>query len=271
MYKVKFKWRNVAAIAACLAVTIFASCEPGDEPVDNGADITSFTFDGIVGEAVIDKDALTVTATADETVDISQLVPAFTLSDGATAEVDGTPQVSGTTAGDFTGTVTYIVKSSDSRLTNIWTVTVTKEQSEFIFPFVEDSFWDWTEKDFDDGNFSLHLSDNGNPLISFLDSQFEENGDDINDSMIVPVNKSGFTVSVNGENVQLEEGNYVAVRYGHIQIYIGDFNPGSGATVRVKYDKPAEQELQIKIADDVNHRYFYLDSFDWVTIPKLEE
>jgi hypothetical protein len=111
----------------------FTSCEPGDDPMDNGADITSFTFDGIVGEAVIDKDALTVTATANEAVDLSRLVPAFTLSNGATAEVDATPQVSGTTAGDFTGTVTYIVKSSDSRLTNVWMVTVTKEQSEFQY------------------------------------------------------------------------------------------------------------------------------------------
>jgi hypothetical protein len=101
--------------------------------MNNGADIVSFTFNGISGTAVIDKDALTVTATADETVDLNSIAPTFTLSNGATAEVNGTAQTSGSTANDFTNTVTYVVTSSDGNLINIWKVTITGGNGEYHF------------------------------------------------------------------------------------------------------------------------------------------
>ena len=123
--------RMIAGITICLAgMTVFASCDKDLDPQplpDNGANIVSFTFTGIKGTAIIDKDALTVTATAAETVDLASIVATFTLSDGATATVNDIAQVSGTTANNFTNTVTYIVTSSDNRLTNIWKVTIIDE------------------------------------------------------------------------------------------------------------------------------------------------
>jgi hypothetical protein len=58
---------------------------------------------------------------------LADITAEFTLSTGATATVDGTPQVSGTTANDFNDPVTYNVTSGDGETTLDWTVTITKE------------------------------------------------------------------------------------------------------------------------------------------------
>jgi hypothetical protein len=119
---------------ACLAAfTVFSGCDKDPDPQpDNGADFLSFTFDGIVGKAVIDKDALTVTAIAAETVDLDWIIATFTLSNGATAEMYGFEVKSGTHIFDFTETAIINVTSSDKRLTNIWKVTVTKGSKKYI-------------------------------------------------------------------------------------------------------------------------------------------
>jgi hypothetical protein len=124
--------RNVATMLACFAVSLmlFTGCEPED-PIDIGteqdADIVAFTFDGIDGKASIDKSALTVTAKAGETVDLTAIVAEFTLSKDATAKVGSATQESGVTANNFTSPVTYKVTSGDGATLNDWTVTVTKE------------------------------------------------------------------------------------------------------------------------------------------------
>jgi hypothetical protein len=130
MKSIKINLRSVVAIAACLAaVTMFASCDKEEDPIDTGteqdADIVAFTFEGIDGKAAIDKTAHTVTAKAGETVDLTVLVAEFTLSKGATATAGGKTQVSKTTANNFTTPVTYQVTSGDGETTNDWTVTVT--------------------------------------------------------------------------------------------------------------------------------------------------
>ncbi|MDR1679055.1 MAG: hypothetical protein LBR81_04685, partial [Prevotellaceae bacterium] len=130
-----FNWRKLFAIAISLAaVTIFSACseEDPDAPLNSGADFLTFTFDGIKGKAIIDKDALTITATAGETTDLSYITPVFTLSDGAKAtwnRSNGEPVVSGefTCAFDINNTYTFAVTSSDGSLINIWNVTVSKE------------------------------------------------------------------------------------------------------------------------------------------------
>ncbi|MCX6872560.1 MAG: autotransporter-associated beta strand repeat-containing protein, partial [Verrucomicrobia bacterium] len=63
------------------------------------------------------------------------LSPTFTLSDGATCTVAGNPAVSGETR-DFTSPVEYTVTSSDSAITNIYTVTVN------LIPFESTVLWD---------------------------------------------------------------------------------------------------------------------------------
>jgi hypothetical protein len=114
---------------------MFASCEPAeDDPTpdpgtEQDANFVAFTFDGIDGAAEIDRDERTVSAQAKETVDLSDIVAEFTLSTGATATVDGTPQVSGTTANDFNDPVIYEVTSGDGETTLDWTVTIIKDMA----------------------------------------------------------------------------------------------------------------------------------------------
>ncbi|MDR1224305.1 MAG: DUF5018 domain-containing protein [Tannerella sp.] len=124
------KFRFLAAMM--IATAVFTSCDPKDDPIDTGteqdADIVAFSFDGIDGKATIDRAAFTVTAKAGETVDLTAVVAEFTLSKGATAKVGNTAQVSGVTANNFSGPVTYRVTSGDGLTANDWTVTVVIEK-----------------------------------------------------------------------------------------------------------------------------------------------
>ncbi|TXK71889.1 DUF5018 domain-containing protein, partial [Paenibacillus sp. N3.4] len=54
---------------------------------------------------------------------VNNLAASFTLSAGASAKVGSVDQVSGTTANNFTTSVTYVVKAEDGSIQN-WTVTV---------------------------------------------------------------------------------------------------------------------------------------------------
>jgi hypothetical protein len=129
--------KQLFLMKACLAAAtmMFAACEPAeDDPTpdpgtEQDANFVAFTFEGIDGAAVIDKDERTVSAKAKETVDLADITAEFTLSTGATATVDGTPQVSGTTANDFNDPVTYTVTSGDGETTLDWTVTIIKEMA----------------------------------------------------------------------------------------------------------------------------------------------
>jgi hypothetical protein len=180
MTKIDFL-RKVATIVACLAAVVFSGCNPEDDPMNNGADIVGFTFNGINGTAVINKDALTVTATADETVDLTSIVPTFTLSNGATAEVNGVPQASGAIANNFTNTVTYVVTSSDGNLINIWKVTITGGNSDYHFFGIKQarvvySSTRWTAYEVFDDETSILTFDNYGDLMRM--DELWKNGDD---------------------------------------------------------------------------------------------
>ena len=83
--------------------------------------ITSFTVPGgstTIGTGTVDIDVPFGT-------DVTALIATFGLSAGASADVGGTPQVSGTTPNDFTLPVVYTVTAADDTTTQDWTVTVT--------------------------------------------------------------------------------------------------------------------------------------------------
>ncbi len=88
-------------------------------------DILTYSFAEQSGAATIDAGNHTVAIEVANGTDVSALVATFTLSDGATATVGGTAQVSGTTANDFSSAVTYTVTAADGTTTQDWTVTVT--------------------------------------------------------------------------------------------------------------------------------------------------
>jgi hypothetical protein len=117
----------VAIGFACLAVvtTVFASCEPADEPGADASAFVEFSFANQRGTSDIDAKKHTVKAVAECGTNIASLAPEFKLSpDGATATVDGKPQTSGTTAQNFTDAVVYTLTTPDGE-TAEWTVTIT--------------------------------------------------------------------------------------------------------------------------------------------------
>ncbi len=88
-----------------------------------GKDILTYTIAGI--NATVTVATHTVTATVPSNTVLTNLVATFTLSPLATAKIATTPQVSGTTANDFTNAVVYTITAEDLS-TQTWTVTVTK-------------------------------------------------------------------------------------------------------------------------------------------------
>ena len=130
------KTLNFLSISVLMAFFVFAivSC---DDLVPKGteADFESFTFPGIEGQAAIAPGATsgTITAKASAATVLSDIVPFFTISQGAKALVGSTEQKSGTTNPGFSATspavVTYSVISEDAKTNKTWTVTITKDSS----------------------------------------------------------------------------------------------------------------------------------------------
>jgi hypothetical protein len=88
------------------------------------ANILEFSFTGIVGVATIDNSKHTVAAIAACEINLASITPAFKLSDGATATVDGKPQTGEQTALNFAEPVTCKVTSADGKTILDWTVTI---------------------------------------------------------------------------------------------------------------------------------------------------
>jgi len=85
-----------------------------------------YSFAGLDPDVVgvINKTARTISLEVPYTTDLTTLVASYTLTDGATAKVGTTNQVSGVTANDFTNPVTYaVINGNDSK---DWIATVTK-------------------------------------------------------------------------------------------------------------------------------------------------
>lgn len=93
--------------------------------LSNEKAITEFTVVGQTGDSTINATTKTVDITVPTLTDVSGLVATFVLSTGASAKIGEVPQVSGTTANDFTAAVTYTVVAEDES-TQDWTVTITK-------------------------------------------------------------------------------------------------------------------------------------------------
>ena len=90
--------------------------------------ITAFAFraadnPGLAADVTATITGTAIAATVPFGTDVTGLVATFTTT-GTSVTVGGTPQVSGTTANDFTGPVVYVVTADDSS-TESYTVTVT--------------------------------------------------------------------------------------------------------------------------------------------------
>jgi PKD repeat protein len=92
-------------------------------------EIMAFNLPGVsgAGTAVITSTSSTtgtITITVPYGTDKNALIPTFTLSSGATAQVGSTAQVSGKTANNFNSPVTYVITAADGITKKTWIVTV---------------------------------------------------------------------------------------------------------------------------------------------------
>ncbi|MCD4834244.1 MAG: T9SS type A sorting domain-containing protein [Bacteroidales bacterium] len=94
----------------------------------HGNDFLSFSFYEQTGDAVIDSDNHMIDVEVNESTNIASLVASFTISDGATINIDGTPQTSGVTENNFSTTVSYDITAQDGN-SEVWVVNVTVEDN----------------------------------------------------------------------------------------------------------------------------------------------
>jgi uncharacterized protein (TIGR02145 family) len=92
---------------------------------NTATDFTAFSFTEETAGAIIDDTAHTLDIEVAYGTDVTVIVSSYTLSARATAEVETTAQVSGTTGNDFTNPVTYTVTAEDATTIQDWVVTVT--------------------------------------------------------------------------------------------------------------------------------------------------
>lgn len=102
-------------------------------------EVKSFSIPEQASEPSIDLAAHTIGIEADFGTDLTSVVPTFSLSLGATAEVDKIVQVSGSTPNNFTSPVTYKIIAENGFNIQDWTVTIstiTGLNSSLISPYV---------------------------------------------------------------------------------------------------------------------------------------
>jgi len=95
-------------------------------PFSTETDILTYSFPEQTGPATINPTAHTVNIEVGNGTVMTGLVATFTLSTGADAAIAAVPQVSGTTANNFTAPVTYTITAEDGTTTQDWVVTVTE-------------------------------------------------------------------------------------------------------------------------------------------------
>jgi hypothetical protein len=116
-----------------LMLTLITGCAPPVTPVlSNAKEITSYLFKATINpvfssdiEGTIDSDNHTISLTVPHDTTLTSLVATFTLSSSATAKIGTTPQISDTTANDFTPPLTYTVIAENGS-TQDWVVSVEK-------------------------------------------------------------------------------------------------------------------------------------------------
>ncbi|MFH2143121.1 MAG: T9SS type A sorting domain-containing protein [Bacteroidota bacterium] len=104
---------------------VFEFTELTFRPISSETDIIAYSFPEATGPATINATNHTVNIEVGFGTSLTALVASYTLSIGATAEISATPQVSGVTSNDFSGSVTYTITAEDGTTTQDWVVTVT--------------------------------------------------------------------------------------------------------------------------------------------------
>lgn len=132
----KIRFLKRPAYYAMLAVVSLAtatlySCNE-DEPLSDLTGITSFSIQGFTESFTIDQTNLTISNTGADSLPygtvVSSLVAVFEAIENTTVTVNDVAQVSGSTANDFSSTLTYVVTAEDGKTEKSYTVTVNVAQ-----------------------------------------------------------------------------------------------------------------------------------------------
>ena len=91
---------------------------------NSACDILSFTVPGYAKKVVLDQAKRTILLRVLSTVNTGSLPVQFRLSDGATAWINNTQQLSNTGSVDFSQPVTYKIIAEDGTTSSLWKVTV---------------------------------------------------------------------------------------------------------------------------------------------------
>ena len=95
----------------------------GPEPP---AEFLSFNIDGQIGQTTINSANKTVLVVMPNDTDVTALIPVFEITAGATAYINDSIQISGSTVNDFTNPVIYKLVTQGG-VESDWTVTVTEQ------------------------------------------------------------------------------------------------------------------------------------------------
>ncbi|OFY19297.1 MAG: hypothetical protein A2W98_00580 [Bacteroidetes bacterium GWF2_33_38] len=93
--------------------------------INTATDITDFSFAEQTGLAVFSNDTIYIEVTGG--TDLTNLVATYTLAYGATADILGTLQVSGSTINNFSSYVTYTITAEDGTSTQDWIIATSVE------------------------------------------------------------------------------------------------------------------------------------------------
>ena len=117
-------------------------------------DFLTFSLDDEIEESNINLDEHTIDLRVYSNIDITSLIPSFTVSDGAIVKVDDELQESEVTSNDFTDSVIYRVISQDGTITQNWTVTIKNNNK----PIIVDDYFTVTEDS--DNEFIFNITEN---------------------------------------------------------------------------------------------------------------
>ena len=111
---------------------LFQAISFADPQLNTEADILDFDFQG-VSEISQNTQGQDITFFLGEPIDVTNLTPIYTISDGSDIFIGTIPQATGTTSMDFSNTVTYRVRSEDQSNLTEWTVTVNSVATDVQF------------------------------------------------------------------------------------------------------------------------------------------
>ena len=132
-----------AADNSMLTYTVNVTVAPSSEKTITSYEFLSTDNDGLGANVDAAIDGTTITATVPFGTDVTALVATFATT-GASVQVGGVTQTSGTTANNFTSSVAYVVTAADNS-TQTYTVNVTiapsssKDITAFAFPSADNS------------------------------------------------------------------------------------------------------------------------------------